>query len=394
MVAPNPKPAPVERRWSEWTIVVVGALVVVAGLYTGLFVANLTARRPVVVALDAVLTLLAFVVGALAWRGSPRQAVVRVLGFATTSSVVFAGTCLWLARDVTLIGEGYADIIMSMFLYVCGVAGFGVAALAGNFIADRATRGPAPTSARRVRRAAQASLAVLVFVAILGTHAVLRRPRYDRWLTSLPLRADFGAPETWPVGAWSTVTTDGGAVKRYRDVRVDGQYLRVYGHPHDERFRGTTVCWLGLSVRETPAEWSSGAHECTRSSVLHGAPLRVRRDHDRGLWIVDHGGRHDSGAFNDLGARVGPTYASILSSAAPPASWVVSAWVALLFATALLRWPRPRGGAAVPLVAPYRPRPAADEPDDPAQLRDAFAVTVCALHAAPLAAYFLRAALG
>lgn len=390
MEASEADPVVGERRWSVLTVVVGGALVVGAGFC----LAGPTAHRPVVVPLDAALTLIALVVGALTWRGSPRLAVVRVLGFAATPSVVFAGTCIWLARDVTLIGEGYADIITSMFLYLCGVVGFGVTLTAGSFIADRATRGPAPTGARRVRRAAQASLALLVIVALLGTHAALRRPPYERWLTSLPLRADLGVPTTWPADAWSAVTTSNGAVMRYRDVRVDGRYLRVYQHRRADRFAGTHVCWRGRSVRETPADWWTGAHECTRPSRFDRAPLRVRRDHERGLWIVDHGGRHDSGAFTDLGARVGPTYASILSSAAPPLSWVVSAWVTVLLAVALLRWPRSPVSTAAPLVAPYRPRPVAADPEDPVQLRDALALTIGALHAAPLAAYFLRAALG
>jgi len=387
VAAHDPEPA-VERRWSEWTISSVGALVVVAGF----ILSGEAARRPVVVPLDAALTMIALAVGALTWRRSPRQAVAGVLGFAATPSVVFAGIWIWLARDATLIGEGYADTIHAMFLYVCAVVGFVVTLTAGYVIAGGATRGPAHTSERRVRRAAQASLTLLVFVALLGTWSATRRPPYEQWLTSLPLRADLGSPATWRSDAWSTATTsDRDAATYHRDVRVDGQLLRVFQHVGRNQFE---VCWQGLSFRGTPAGWSSGARHCTRPDYIDGAAVRVRRDDDRGLWVIDHGGRHSSAAFNDLGARVGPTYASILSSAAPPLSWVVSAWVAVLFAVALLRWPRPSVGIAAPFVAPYRPRPAADAPDDPARLRDAFALTLCALHSSPLVAYYLRAALG
>jgi hypothetical protein len=241
-------------------------------------------------------------------------------------------------------------------------------------------------------RSPQTSLALLVLVALLGTHAARRRPPYERWLTSLPLRADLGVPTTWPAHAWTTITMAGGMVMHHRDVRVDQQYLRVYRG--GDRFAATRVCWQGLTVRDAASEWSTGPHDCTRPNPSEGARLRVHRDDERGLWIVDHGGRHYSAAFTDLGVRVGPTYASILSSASPPASWVVDAWIAALLAVALLRWPRPRLNPAVPLATPYRTSLGSAVSASPAQLREAFALTICVLHAAPLAAYFLRAALG
>jgi hypothetical protein len=263
---------------------------------------------------------------------------------------------------------------------------------AGNFVAGKVTPAAGDKGTLRVRRAAQTSLALLVLVALLGTHAARRRPPYERWLTSLPLRADLGVPATWPADAWTTVTTAGGVVTHHRDMRVDQQHLRVYRR--GDRFAATRVCWQGPSVGDAATERSTGPHDCTRPNRSEGARLRVYRDDERGLWIVDHGGRQYSAAFTDLGVRVGPTYASILSSASPPASWVIAAWIAALLAVALLRWSRPRLDPAAPLATPYRASLGSDFPADAAELRAAFALTICVLHAAPLAAYFLRAALG
>jgi hypothetical protein len=136
---------------------------------------------------------------------------------------------------------------------------------------------------------------------------------------------------------------------------------------HRDRSRGgfATVhaCWQGPAVLEPAAARSIGTRGCAHPARAEGARLRERRDAGRGLWIVDLGDRHTSAAFTDRGARVGPTYASILSSAALPAS-------------------------------PYRAGRAFAEPVDAARLREAFALTICALNAAPLAASFLRALVG
>ncbi len=385
-MARDQEPVRGDRGWSLSTVVVALGLVFIAGFS----IAESAAHDPVVVPVDAALTLVALVVGAVTWRGSARRAVVRVLGFAAAPPVVFACTWIWFAGGVTVVGETYGDTVMSVFLYVCGFIGLIVMLTAGNLIADTATRGSARTVARRVRRVAQTSLALLVIVTLLGTHAALRRPAYERWLTSLPLRADFGPPATWPTEAWSTIASPGSrGATHYRELRVDGQHLRVYRHGNQ-----INVCWPGVSGREGTDEGASNYHRCTRPDFVLEQAVRVRRDDARGLWVVDLGNRYSSGAFTDRGARVGPTYARILWSAAPPASWVVSAWVALLLAVALLRWPRRSGGPSASATTPYRPLPIATEVADPAMLRGAFAVTICAVHAAPLAAYFLRAALG
>lgn len=235
---------------------------------------------------------------------------------------------------------------------------------------------------------------LLVIVALAGTHAVQVRPPYEQWLTSLPLRADVGDPTAWPAEVWTADATTRGAVTEHRDVRIDGRYVRVYRDWRHGRFAAIYACWEGASVREPAADRAIGSRSCTRPDRPAGAPLRVRRDAARGLWIVDYGGRYGGAAFTDRGARVGPTYASILSSAAPPASWVVAAWVAALIAVALLRWPRARLDPAAPLASPYRAGPTVADAADPARLREAFALTICTLHAAPLAAFFLRATLG
>ncbi|TAK29337.1 MAG: hypothetical protein EPO40_10605 [Myxococcaceae bacterium] len=390
MAAHDAEPPADGVRRREWAGGLTGALVTIAGFC---LVGRLV-HRPVVVPLDAALTLTALVLGVLTWRDSPRRAVVRVLGFAATSSVAFAGTWIWLARGATLIGEGYADIILATVLYLGAAVGLVFAMAAGTFVADKVTPAAGGRGALRVRRAARTSLALLVFLALLGTHAARRGPPYERWLTSLPLRADLGVPATWPADAWTTLTAADGAVTHHRDLRVDQQYLRVYQYRRGDRFSGTHVCWQGQSVRDAATERSTGPHDCTRPNHSEGARLRVRRDEGRGLWIVDQGGRHDSGAFTDLGVRVGPSYASILSSAAPPASWVLAAWIAALLAVALLRWPWPRLVPAAALSTPYRSSLGSPVPADPAELRVALALTICVLHSAPLAAYFLRATLG
>lgn len=380
-----------DAPWPNWSVVIVTMLLMGAGFC----LVEEAVHRPVMVPVDAALSLVALAIGAVAWRASPSRAIVRVLSFVGASPVVFACVWMWLAREVTTRGEMYGEYVGAAIIYAFATASIVLAVGAASVVGERAQRGSASAGAALVRRTAHVLLASLVLLALLGTYAALRRPAYERWLTSLPLRADFGALETWPDGAWQAAPNPEAArhqAVRYRELRIGRQLLRVY--QTGETHRWTAICWRGLSSWETPPMPSSGGNTCTRSCELDGSPVRLRRDDDRGLWVIDYAGRHHSAVFNDLGARVALPYSAILSSAAPPGSWVVSAWVAAALAVALLRWPRQPAGTDAAPATPYRPRPVGSEPANPASLRDALALTICATHAAPLAAFFVRALVG
>lgn len=374
-------------RGAEWILGGLGGLLC---LFLGIDLVPRARRLPLAVPMDVALTVIALLVAVLPWRGSPRRAAVRVLGVAAMSSIVFAATSLWFARGVTQMGEGYGEYLFAFVLYLGAAVGLVVAWAVGTAVADTVTSEGTATGSRR---AARAMLSLSVLLSCLGTHAAIRRPPYERWLSSVPVRADFGVPAAWPSIAWSIVDDHEEAPRLYRDLHVDGQRLRVFRHGSAGGSSWTQVCWRSSSLGEGRPERPSGAHECTRPTRSRTARLLVRHDDDRGLWFVDYDVRHYGAAFTDLGVRVDPSYASILSSAAPPVSWVVASWAAALCAIALLR-ARTGVGPGAPPAAPYRTQPAAAQPDDAARLREAFAFTVCALHSAPLAAYFVRAALG
>jgi hypothetical protein len=358
-------------------------------------------RLPLSALLHGALTVLVLAVGMLTRAASPRRAIVRVLGFAAASPAVFASQWIWLGRGATIMGESYGETILAWFLYVGTTAGLLLGVFAGCKVAGWGLQRSNEALGVGVRRAAQVALALLVALTLLGSLASLRHPPYERWLASLPLMEDFGAPAAWPATAWSSITAAGGAPpSRYRELSVEGHRLRVFQRLGDPRFPATFVRWQGRSEWETPplvAEY--GGPDSTRANRFNQAPILIRRDAQRGLWIIDQGDRLSSAVFTDDGARVGPTYASILSSAAPPLSWVIGAWTAVLLAFALLRWPRHRIEPEVPSASPYRapiePLDAmADDLRYRALLTDALTLTICSLHAAPLAAYFLSAFLG
>lgn len=386
-----------DPKWQAAGVAFVGTLLAGVG---GIYLLQPALRLPLSALLHGGLTVLVLAVGMLTRAASPRLAIVRVLGFAAASPVVFASNWIWLLRGATIMGESYGEAIVAWLLYLGTTIGLTLGVVAGCKVAGWGLQRSNEAIGFRVRRAAQVVLALLVALTLLGSHASLRHPPYEPWLSSLPVIEDFGAPATWPATAWSSITaTHGEPPSRYRELNVEGHRLRVFQRSSDYRFPATFVRWQGRSEWETPPVAECGVRDCTRANPLNQAPIRVRRDAQRGLWIIDQGDRFSSAVFTDDGARVGPTYASILSSAAPPLSWIIGAWTAVLLAFASMRWPRRRIEPEVPSALPYRApiEPLDGTADDlryRALLPDALALTICALNGAPLAAYFLHAVTG
>lgn len=387
---------PYAPKWQAAGGVLVGILLGGVGIY----LLQPALRLPLSALLHGGLTVLVLAVGMLTRAASPRLAFVRVLGFAAASPVVFASNWVWLLRGATRSGDHYGETIVAWLLYLGTTFGLLMGVAAGCRVAEWALQRSIDGLGSRVRRAARVVLALLLALTLLGGHASLRHPPYERWLSSLPLMEDFGAPATWPATAWSSITaTHGEPPSRYRELSVEGHRLRVFQQSSDYRFPATFVRWQGRSEWETPPVAECGVRDCTGANRLNRAPIRVRRDAQRGLWIIDQGDRLSSAVFTDDGARVGPSYASILSSAAPPLSWVIGAWTAMLLAFASMRWPRrriePEAPSALPYRAPIEPLDGtADDLRYRALLPDALALTICALNGAPLAAYFLHALVG
>ena len=379
--------------WRE-SGVLVGILLAGAGIY--LLLPAL--RLPLSALLNGALTVLVLAVGMLTRAASPRLAIVRVLGFAAASPAVFASHYIWFLRGATRSGDFYGETMLAWLLYLGTTFGLLMGVAAGCRVAEWALQRSIDGLGSRVRRAAHVSLALLLALAVLGTQASLRHPLYERWLSSLPLSEDLGTPSAWPATAWSTATLSGARQVRYLELIVSGRPLRVFQGLSFGRFTATIVRWQGRSGWETPPVTECGEGDCTRPNGFD-VPIRVRRDAERGLWVIDQGDRLHSAVFTDGGDRVQLTYARILSSAAPPRSWVVGAWGAALLAFASMRWSRRRGSNDVLAGLPYR-APVAPLDVSAVDLRcrallpHALALTICALYAAPLAAYFLSAFTG